>query len=81
MSTCGYILHRLNPLLTTKLGSFLVRYTFPPARLRPTLAGAIRSNHVAACSTALRNATEQNESGGYVAVPSPSNFKQPVPSA
>ena len=43
---------------------------------RLTLAGAFRSDHVAACSTALRSATEDNESGGYVAVPCPSKLKQ-----
>ena len=43
---------------------------------RLILAGAFRSDYVAACSTALRNATEENESGGYVAVLCPSNVKQ-----
>ena len=43
---------------------------------RITLAGAFRSAHVAACSTALRSATEENESGGYVTVPCPSKVKQ-----
>ena len=43
---------------------------------RLTLAGAFRSNHVDACSTALRSATEENESGGYVTVPRPSKVKQ-----
>ena len=43
---------------------------------RLTLAGAFRSDYVAACSTALRGATEENESGGYVAVPCPSKVKQ-----
>ena len=38
---------------------------------RLTLAGAFRSDYVAACSTALRSATEENESGGYVTVPCP----------
>ena len=32
MSTCGYILHRLNLLLGTKQGFFLVRSTFLAAR-------------------------------------------------
>ena len=41
-----------------------------------TLAGALRSDHVAACSTAFRSATEKNDSGGYVDVPCPSNVKQ-----
>ena len=43
---------------------------------RLTLAGAFRSDYVAACSTPLRSATEENESGGYVAVPCPSKVKQ-----
>ena len=38
-------------------------------RSRLTLAGAFRNYHEAACSTALRSATDENESGGYVAVP------------
>ena len=41
-----------------------------------TLAGALRSEYAAACSTALRSATEENESGGYVAVPCPSKVRQ-----
>ena len=36
---------------------------------RFTLAEAFRNGHVAACGTALRIATEANESGGYVTVP------------
>ena len=43
---------------------------------RLTLAGAFWSDYVTACSTALRAATEENESGGYVAVPCPSKVKQ-----
>ena len=39
---------------------------------RLTLAETFRNNHVAACSTALRSATEENGSGGYVTVPCPS---------
>ena len=37
-----------------------------------TLDGAFWSEYVAACSTALRSATDENESGGYVIVPCPS---------
>ena len=33
------------------------------------LAEAFGSDHVAACSTALRSATEKNEMGGYVTIP------------
>ena len=43
---------------------------------RLTLAEAFRNDHVAACSTALRSATEENDSGGYVDVPCPSKVKQ-----
>ena len=43
---------------------------------RLVLAGAFRSDYVAACSTALGSATEENESAGYVAVACPSKVKQ-----
>ena len=43
---------------------------------RLTLAAALRSDYVAACTTALRSATEENDSGGYVDVPCPSRVKQ-----
>ena len=33
------------------------------------LAEALRNDHVAACSTAFRSASEENEMGGYVTVP------------
>ena len=75
MYTCGHKLHRLNLLLGSKLGFFLVGSTFLPAR-KPTLSGAFRNDYVAACSTALRIATEENESGGYVTVPCPSKVTQ-----
>ena len=38
---------------------------------RLTLAGAFRNDYVAACSTALRSATEENELGGYLTLPCP----------
>ena len=43
---------------------------------RLTLAGAFRNVYVAASSTALRSAPEENESGGYVTVPCPSKVTQ-----
>ena len=43
---------------------------------RLTLAGAFRGAYVAACSTALQSATEENDSGGHVDVPCPSKVKQ-----
>ena len=43
---------------------------------RLTLAGAFRNDYVAACSTTLRGATEENDSGGYGAVQCPSKVKQ-----
>ena len=42
----------------------------------PTLVGAFRGGYVAACSTAFRSATEENDSGSYVDVPCPSKVKQ-----
>ena len=43
---------------------------------RLTLAGALRGDYVAACSTAFRSATEENDSGGYVDVPCLSKVRQ-----
>ena len=43
---------------------------------RLILAGAFRGGYVAACSTAFRSATEENDSGGYVDVPCPSKLRQ-----
>ena len=43
---------------------------------RLTLAGAFRGDYVAACRTAFRSATEDNDFGGYVDVPCPSRVKQ-----
>ena len=43
---------------------------------RLILVEAFRNDHVAACSTALRSATEEDESGDYVTVPCPSKVTQ-----
>ena len=43
---------------------------------RFTLAEAFRNDYVGACSTTLRSASEENESGGYVTVPCPSKVTQ-----
>ena len=43
---------------------------------RLTLAGAFRNDYLAACSTALRSAIEENDLGGYISVPCPSKLKQ-----
>ena len=43
---------------------------------RLTLAGAFRNDYLATCSTALRSATEENESGGYVTLPFPSKVTE-----
>ena len=45
-------------------------------RSRLILAEAFRSDHVVACITNLRSATEENESGGYANVPCPSKVTQ-----
>ena len=42
---------------------------------RLNLAGAFRSDYVAACSTDFRSAIEENDSGGFVGVPCPSKVK------
>ena len=47
-----------------------------PTSSRLTLAGAFRSDYVAACSTALHSATEENDSGGHLDFPCPSKVKQ-----
>ena len=75
MFTCDYILHRLNSLLGTKLGFFPSPFHISTSS-RLTLAGAFRNDHLAACITALRSATEENESGGYVTIPCPSKVTQ-----
>ena len=49
-------------------------YVYTSSRL--TLAGAFRKDYVAACSSALRSATEEIESGGYVNVPWPFKVTQ-----
>ena len=43
---------------------------------RLIVAGAFRSDHVAACSTDLRCAAEENDTGGHVYVSCPSKVKQ-----
>ena len=39
-------------------------------------AEAIRIDHIAACSTALRSATEKNDMGGFVTLQCPSKMIQ-----
>ena len=75
MFTCGYILHRLNPLLGTELGFFPSPFHVSTSS-RLTLAGALRNDYIAASSAALRSAIEENESGGYVTVTCPSKVTQ-----
>ena len=75
MFTCGYILHRINPLLGTKLEFFSSPFQ-GSTNSRLILTGASGNDYVAACSTALRSASEENESGGYVTVTCLSNVTQ-----
>ena len=49
---------------------------FPSPFLISTIWFLILADYVAACSTALRSATEKNEVGGYVTVPCPSKMTQ-----
>ena len=74
MFTCVYILHRL-----TAAGNKTRIFTSPfhvSTNSSLTLAEAFRNDYVAACSTALRSATEENESRGYLTVPCPSKVEQ-----
>ena len=48
-----------------KLGFFSSPFRISTSS-RLTLAGAFRGGYVAACSTAFRSTTEENDSGGYV---------------
>ena len=73
MFTFVYILNRLNALLGTKPGFFLA---FICTSRFLILAEAFRNDYVAACSTALRSATEKNELSGYVTVPFLSKMTQ-----
>ena len=65
------MLHQLKPLFGTFPSFFHVSTSSGL-----TLAGAFCGGYVAACSTAFRSATEENDSGGYVDVPRPSKVKQ-----
>ena len=75
MFTNVYILHRLNTLLGTKLSFSGAPFLISTTRFL-ILAEAFRNDYVAACSIALRTATEKNELGGYVNVPCPSKTAQ-----
>ena len=58
-----------------KLGLFLSPF-YVSTSSRLTLAGVFRGGNVAACSTAFRSTTDENDSGEYVDVPCPSKVKQ-----
>ena len=67
MFTCVFELHRLDPMVGSKLGFFLERSSFLLAGSSFWSKRSVK-NHVAAFSTALRSATEKIELGGYVTV-------------
>ena len=69
------MLHQLKPMFGTKLGVFPSPFHVSTSS-GLTLAASFRGGHIAACSTAFRSATEENDSGGYVDVPCPSKVKQ-----
>ena len=75
MFTCVYILQRINPLPVRKLSFFLSPF-LNSTRWFLIIAKAFRNDHVAACSTALRSATEKTEMGGYVTLPCSSQLTQ-----
>ena len=65
--------------IKTTVGNKLALFPSPfhiSTSSRLTLAGAFRDDYVAACSTAFRSTTEENDSGGYIDVPCPSKVKQ-----
>ena len=57
----------------TEIRPLLIPFLISTSRFL-NLAEAFRNDHVSACSTALRSATEKNEMGGYVTVPCPSEL-------
>ena len=76
MFSCNYILHRLIHCWVGNKTRLLPSSVHVSTSSHLTLAGEFRSDYVAACSTALRSATEEIESCGHVAVPCPSKVKQ-----
>ena len=69
--------HTASIKCTVGIETMLLRspfHVFTSSRL--TLARAFWSDYAAACSTAFRGATEDNDSGGYIAVPYSSKVKQ-----
>ena len=76
----NYMLHRLKSTVGNKTRLFPSPFHVSTSS-RLTLAGAFRGDYAAACSTVLRSATEENDSGGYVGVPCPSKVKQRSSSA
>ena len=75
MFTCGYKRHRIKSTAGNKTRCFPKPFHISTCS-RLTLAEAFRNDHVATCSTALRSATEENESGDYVTVRCPSKVTQ-----
>ena len=65
---------KTNTMVKMRIFNFVIVIRFYSSGL--TLAGAFRGAYVAACSTAFRSTTEENDSGGYVDVPWPSKVKQ-----
>ena len=69
------MLHQLKTSVGNKLSLFPSPFHISTSS-RLTLAGPCRGDYVAACRTAFRSATEENDSGGYVDVPCPSKVRQ-----
>ena len=63
----GNTIASIQSIFGTKLGFFLARSTLLTDG--SSYWKVFRNGYVAACSTALRSATEENESGGHVDVP------------
>ena len=67
----GITLASLKSIFGTWLGFFLAR-----SLLLSASSSLWPNDHVAACSTGHRSATEKNEMGGYVTVPCSSEMTQ-----
>ena len=66
-------------LIEFTAGNKIKRFSSPfhiSTSSRLTVAKAFPNDYVAACSTALGSATEENELGGYVTIPCPSKVTQ-----
>ena len=75
MYTRGYNDASIKSTVENKTKHFPIQFQFSTSWFL-FLAEAFRNGHVAAYTTALRSATEENESGGYVTFTCPSKVTE-----